>query len=92
MSKTLLTDIPDHVVVSARLIASSAGETLVGYRAITEPDGPGRVKPARWMIVTNAGVYEVDPDGTCQRASSLHPMPTHTIKVGDTVGYTGATP
>lgn len=83
MSATLLSDIPDTVVVSARLIAAAANETLVGYRAITADDGPGRVKPVRWLIITNSGVYEVEPDGTCVRAAMLHPMPTHTIVVGE---------
>lgn len=72
MPKNLLADIPANVVETAHLIAEGEGETLVGYRAITGPDGPGRVKPIRWMVVTNKGYYEVDLNGDCQRAAVLH--------------------
>ena len=74
-SPTLLSDIPADVVASARLMARNDDETLVGYRAITEPDGPHRVKPVRWMVITDRGYYEVDPDGTFQRAAVLHHFP-----------------
>lgn len=85
MPNNLLSDIPANVVETAHLIAANEGETLVGYRAITS-SGPnctrGCLAPGssphshsiieRWMIVTNNGVYEVDPNGNCQRASVLH--------------------
>lgn len=83
-----LAAVPDDVVECARLIAQGHDETLVGYRAITSSTpictqgclAPGSSPHShsiieRWMVVTDRGVYEVDPDGICLRASTLHPFP-----------------
>lgn len=79
-TKNLLSDIPAAVVESAKKMADYEAERLIGYRPITEPDGPNRVKPVRWAVTTNAGVYEFMPDGTAVRASLLHPFTEPTYR------------
>lgn len=50
-----------------------AGESVVGWKYLTEPDGPGRVKPRAVMLVTDCGYYEFHlADGICSRAGVLH--------------------
>lgn len=51
------------------------GETVVGFFAETVPDGPGRVRPDLWVLVTTGGLYYLDPRRRqCVRARSLHPL------------------
>lgn len=73
MSDINLRNLPEDVRESAYTMANAEKETLVGWKAITEPTSdPRQVRPVRYMVVTNKGYYECTPDGVFVRAAVLH--------------------
>lgn len=75
---TDLTHLPHEVQESAVKLADHEQETLIGWKAITQPNAhdPYHVEPVRYMVITNKGLYEIMPDGVVVRAAVLHPFPT----------------
>lgn len=71
---TDLRTLPDDIRANALTMLGETGETPVGYSCITEPvpGDPRRIRPARWMIVSNRGRYEFGLDGLCYRATVIH--------------------
>lgn len=70
----LLSTAPDFVEWFARN-GDIDDETVVGFFAETVPDGPGRVRPDLWVLVTTGGLYYLDIRARlCVRARSLHTL------------------
>lgn len=65
-----LTYLPRAIHRSAKMIASGNREKLHGWRALTFQDRTGGIYG--YQIITDKGIYEVDRNGVCVRASMLH--------------------
>lgn len=74
MSADLLTSPPEYVHWFAEH-GDIGDEEIVGFFAETVPDGPGRVRPDLWVVVTTRGLYYLDPESELViRARALHPL------------------
>lgn len=71
--RNLLSDAPPYVHWFAEHGEFDADERVVGYYTETVPDGPNRVKPGLWVVVTDRGIYTLDAEKElCVRAKVLH--------------------
>ena len=71
--RNLLSDAPPYVHWFAEHGEFDADERVVGYYTETVPDGPHRVKPGLWVVVTDRGLYTLDAEKElCVRAKVLH--------------------
>lgn len=73
----LLTEPPKFVHDFVEIAHFDEDETVVGFFADTKPvpGDPFRVEPKYWVVVTNKGLYYLDPAlELCIRAKSVHPF------------------
>lgn len=75
MTANLLSTAPPYVQWFAKNGDFRPDEEVVGFFTETVPDGPGRVKPGLWVVVTTQGLYYLDTDTElCVRARMVHPF------------------
>lgn len=71
----LLDTPPEWLAAKAGLLDRLDNDKPVAWKYITEPDGPGRVKPARVLVVSARSLMEFTLDGLCVRDATMHPIP-----------------
>lgn len=66
------------------------GDEIIGFRRITEPDGPSRVRITAWEFFGRRSVLTVDREGEAIRQSTLRPI-SEFPKEMTSDAYTGMT-